>query len=153
MILLSLHIVALLLVIDNLVCWIEESSAILKTLEVLTCSYNQERISNRVNPDDDLDDLFICINTSVGADAARVQRVHLHPLKFGNGYNAPILNQLRVLGYSYHILIWKLKSWFWCKRGSAPNYAPPVLWNPCICPLHNVLDPLISTQFWKSEHK
>ena len=52
-----------------------------------------------------------------------------------------------------HILIWKLKSWFWCKRGSAPNYAPPVLWNPCICPLHNVLDPLISTQFWKSEHK
>ena len=113
----------------------------------------RQRISNRVNPDDDLDDLFICINTSVGADAARVQRVHLHPLKFGNGYNAPILNQLRVLGYSYHILIWKLKSWFWCKRGSAPNYAPPVLWNPCICPLHNVLDPLISTQFWKSEHK
>ena len=35
-----------------------------------------------------------------GADAARVQRVHLHPLKFGNGCNAPVLKQPRVPGYS-----------------------------------------------------
>ena len=29
------------------------------------------------------------------ADAARVQRVNLHPLKFGNGCNAPVLKRSR----------------------------------------------------------
>ena len=32
-------------------------------------------------------------------DPARVQRVHLHPLKFCNGCNAAVLKWLRVLGY------------------------------------------------------
>ena len=35
--------------------------------------------------------------TYTGADAERVQRVHLHPLKFGNGCNAPVLKESRVL--------------------------------------------------------
>ena len=37
--------------------------------------------------------LYVLRQTIIaGASLERVQRVHLHPLKFGNGYNTPILN-------------------------------------------------------------
>ena len=37
-------------------------------------------------------DIFAAL-LPTGADPARVQRVHLHPLRFGNGCNAPVLKK------------------------------------------------------------
>ena len=71
------------------------------------------------------DNCYLCLYAAVyhviefsghnaGADPARVQRVHLHPLGFGNGCNAPVLKKtkgLRDFKFACFIVLILVKSY------------------------------------------
>ena len=53
---------------------------------------------------------LIIIGLVTGADPARVQRVHLHPLRFGNGCNAPVQKRTKSLKI-YQFTVARFKSY------------------------------------------